>query len=112
MSQEEPVPIAHLTRTFWPLSYGQEFGMTAGSIRDLFWPLAIVSGWLAILMLGAAWHAGRKFRALLKAPLTEEVEHLTHIWERRVTRWRILGLAMSVLSILNLVSWLVSEALR
>lgn len=83
--------------------------MTAGNLRDLLWYLAIVSGWLAILMLGAVWHARRRFHALLKAPLTEEVEHLTHVWERRVTRWTRAGLSTAALSIVCITSWVISE---
>lgn len=79
--------------------------MTIGSLRDPLWYLAVIFGWLAIISLGGAWYAGRRFRALLKAPLTEEVEHLTHFWERRVTRWRAAGLALSALAILCLTLW-------
>ena len=82
--------------------------MTIGSFRDPLWYLAIIFGWLAIILIGSGWYARRRFHALLKAPLTEEVEHLTHFWERRVTHWTGAGLALSGLSIICLVSWLVA----
>ncbi len=50
-----------------------------------------------------------KFRTFLKAPLSEEVEHQTHVWERRFDRWTTLGFLMSGLSILCGIAWLVSE---
>lgn len=81
--------------------------MTIGSLRDPLWYLAIIFGWLAIISLGGAWYAGRRFQALLKASLTEKVEHLTHVWERRVTRWTAAGLALSALSLLCLIVWLI-----
>jgi hypothetical protein len=83
--------------------------VTIGSLRDPLWYLAIIFGWLAVVSLWGAWYAGRRFQALLKAPLTEEVEHLTHVWERRVTRWMRIGLSMSALSTLCLVSSLVAR---
>ncbi|KLK89491.1 hypothetical protein AA309_31050 [Microvirga vignae] len=83
--------------------------MTIGSLRDPLWYLAIIFGWLAIISLGGAGYAGRRFQALLKAPLTEEVEHLTHVWERRATHWMRIGLSMSALSILYLVSSLIAR---
>jgi hypothetical protein len=82
--------------------------MTVGALRDLFWYLALTSGWLAVILLGSGWYARRRFHAFLKAPLTEEAEHSTHIWERRVTRWMVAGLSMSSLSIICLVSWLIA----
>lgn len=82
--------------------------MTVGSLRDLSWYLAIIFGWLAVISLGYGWYARRKFHAFLKIPLTEEAEHLTHVWEDRVTRWTTTGVAFSSLSILCLVSWLLS----
>ena len=82
--------------------------MTAGSLRDLLWHLAIIFGWLALIPLGGGWYAHRRFRAFLKAPLTEEAEHLTHVWERRVTLWTATGFVLSGLSILCLMSWLIS----
>jgi hypothetical protein len=86
--------------------------MTVGSLRELLWYLALTFGWLAIILLGSGWYARRRFHALLKAPLTEEVEHLTHVWERRVTRWIRIGLSMSALSILCLVSSLIARQLH
>jgi len=88
-----------------PLLLSREDDVTIGSLRDPLWYLAIILGWLAIISLAGAWYAGRRFHALLKAPLTEEVEHLTHAWERRVIRWRAAGLALSGLSLLCLVFW-------
>jgi hypothetical protein len=71
--------------------------------------LAILAGWLAILCLIGGWYSGMKFRTFLKAPLSEEVEHQTHVWERRFDRWTTLGFLMSGLSILCGIAWLVSE---
>jgi hypothetical protein len=82
--------------------------VTFGSLRELLWYLALTFGWLAIILLGSGWYARRRFLALLKAPLTEEVEHLTHVWERRVTHWTAAGLAFSSLSIICFVSWQVA----
>ena len=82
--------------------------MTVGSLRDASSYLALTSGWLAVISLGYGWYARRRFRTFLKAPLTEEAEHLTHVWERRVTRWTAIGLALSGLSIVCLVSWLIA----
>lgn len=79
-----------------------------GSFRDLLWYLTLTSGWLAIILLGSGWYARRRFHAFLKAPLTEEAEHSTHVRERRVTRWTGAGLSMSGLSIICLVSWLIA----
>jgi hypothetical protein len=83
--------------------------VTTGSISDLLWIVALIAGWLAIICLVGGWYAGVKFRTFLKAPLSEEVEHLTHVWERRVDRWTALGFLMSGLSILCGIAWLVSE---
>jgi hypothetical protein len=80
-----------------------------GSINDLLWISAILAGWLAILCLIGGWYSGMKFRTFLKAPLSEEVEHQTHVWERRFDRWTTLGFLMSGLSILCGIAWLVSE---
>jgi hypothetical protein len=87
----------------------REAKVTVGSLRDLLWYLALTSGWLAVISLGYGWYARRRFRTFLKAPLTEEAEHLTHVWERRVTRWMKIGLSMSALSILCLVSSLIAR---
>ncbi len=83
--------------------------MATGSISDLLWIVALLAGWLAIICLVGGWYAGAKFQTFLKAPLSEEVEHLTQVWERRVDRWTALGLLMSGLSILCIIGWLVSE---
>ena len=82
--------------------------MTVGALRDVLWYFALTSGWLAIILLGSGWYARRRFHAFLKAPLTEEAEHSTHIWERRVTRWTAAGLSMSRIAIICLVSWLIA----
>jgi hypothetical protein len=82
--------------------------MTVGSLRELLWYLALTFGWLAIILLGSGSYARRRFHAFLKAPLTEEVEHLTHVWEWRVTHWTAAGLSMSVLSIIFILSWLIA----
>jgi hypothetical protein len=83
--------------------------VTAGSLRGLLWYIALTSGWLAVPLLGSSWYARRRFHAFLKAPLTEEAEHLTHVWERRVIHWTAAGLALSSLSIICLVSWLIAR---
>jgi hypothetical protein len=81
--------------------------MTVGTLHGLLWYLALTSGWLAVILLGSGWFARRRFHAFLKAPLTEEAEHSTHIWEQRVTCWTVAGLSMSGLSIIFIVSWLI-----
>jgi hypothetical protein len=83
--------------------------VATGSISDLLWIVALIAGWLAIICLVGGWYAGAKFRTFLKAPLSEEVEHLTHVWEKRVNRWTALGLLTAGLSILCIIGWLVSE---
>jgi hypothetical protein len=83
--------------------------VTTGSITDLLWIVALLAGWLAIICLIGGWYAGAKFQTLLKAPLSEEVENLTHVWEKRVDRWTALSFLMSGLSILSVFGWLVSE---
>jgi hypothetical protein len=88
---------------------GRESVVATGSINDLLWIVAVLSGWLAIICLLGGWYAGAKFQTLLKAPLSEEVEHLTHVWERRVDRWTALGLSMAGLSILCIIGWLVAD---
>ena len=85
--------------------------MTPGSISVLPWIVALIAGWLAIICLVGGWYAGAKFQTFLKAPLPEEVEHLTHVWEKRVDRWTALGLTTSGLSILCAIGWLASERL-
>lgn len=80
----------------------------AASLQDLSWNLAVLFGWLAILPLGMAWHAGKRLQASLKEPLTESAEQMTHLWEHRVTRWTTVGLWMSGFSILCFFTWLIS----
>lgn len=89
----------------------QEADVGAEDIRDLLWIGAILLGWLSILSLIGTWHARRKFHALLKAPLTEEVEHLTHVWENRVARWNLCGLILAGLSILCFAAWAIVRTL-
>jgi len=74
----------------------------------MLWYGAVVLGWLAVLSLFGVWYARGKFHSLLKAPLNEEVEHLTHLWEHRIAHWRMIGLATSGLSIVLFLCWLVS----
>jgi hypothetical protein len=81
------------------------------SLQNLLWNVAVVAGWLALIPLAGSWHARRRFRALLKDPLTEEVEHLTHLWEGRIPRWTHVGLFLASVSILCLVAWLVVRAI-
>lgn len=85
--------------------------MTAERLRDLVWYLAIVFGWVSMSSLGCGWYARQRFQAFLKAPLSEEAEHLTHVGERRVTRWTRVGLSLAGLSILCLTSWLIAGVL-
>ncbi|WP_230532291.1 hypothetical protein [Microvirga roseola] len=81
--------------------------MTGDDTPALMWNLAVLSGWLAIGALVLAWYARRRFHALLKAPLTEEVEHQTHIWEHHIPRWTSIGLWLAGLSLLSCAAWLV-----
>ncbi|WP_201842081.1 hypothetical protein [Microvirga zambiensis] len=52
--------------------------------------------------------ARKRFHAFLKAPLTEEAEHLTRARQLRVTHWTTAGLALSGVSIICFASWLVA----
>ncbi|PVE21085.1 hypothetical protein DC522_28485 [Microvirga sp. KLBC 81] len=88
-----------------------EADVATGSIRDLLWLLAVLCGWLAIIALAGGWYARKKFHGFLKAPLSEEVERQTNVWEARVSRWTILGSFMSGLSLLCLVAWIISGRL-
>jgi len=83
--------------------------VATGLTSDPLWIVALLAGWLAVVSLVGGWYAGAKFQALLKSPLSEEVEHLTHVWEKRVDRWMTLGFLMSGLSILCIIGWLASE---
>jgi hypothetical protein len=74
--------------------------------ENLLWYVAVSTGWLAIIAHSLAWYAGQKFRALLKAPLSEEVEHKTRLWEQQIGLWTAIGIIMSGLSILSFASWL------
>jgi hypothetical protein len=85
--------------------------VTAEHLRDLVWYLAFAFGWVSMISLGCSWYARQRFQAFLKVPLTEEAEHLTHVWERRVTRWTRIGLSLAGLSILCLASWLIAGGL-
>jgi hypothetical protein len=94
----------HALRVIW--RWGERCAVTITDLQDLSWNLAVLCGWLSIILLAVAWHASRKLRASLKAPLTERAEEITHLWERRETRWHRIGLGMSLFSILCFVSWL------
>jgi hypothetical protein len=85
----------------------EETDVSGETLRSLLWSGAVALGWLAVLSLCGVWYARGRFHSLLKAPLNDEVEHLTHLWEHRITRWRTIGLVTSGLSILLFVSWLV-----
>jgi hypothetical protein len=74
-------------------------------MNDLLWILAVLAGWLAIGCLIGRCYSGAKFRTFLKATLSDEVEHLTHVWETRVNRWTALGFLLSGLSILCIIAW-------
>lgn len=80
--------------------------MTSEYSGDFFLVLAIVLGWLAIVPLAMAQLARGRFRKLLKAPLTDEVERLTHVWEGRVQLWMALGIALSGASLACFAAWL------
>lgn len=80
--------------------------MTADYSGNFFLTLAFILGWLAVLMLVMAHHARGRFRRLLKAPLTDEVEHLTHLWEGRVTLWMGLGSLLSIASLACFGVWI------
>jgi hypothetical protein len=90
---------------------GEEHDVSLESLQHLLWNVAIVVGWLSLIPLAGGWYARRRFRALLKAPLTEEVEQLTHLWEGRIPRWTNVGLFMAGLSILSLLAWFVVRAI-
>jgi hypothetical protein len=79
--------------------------MTA-SFRDLLWEWTILFGWLSLILLGIGWHAGRTFRASLKAPLTHHLGGMPEWRERRANRWRAMGRASSWFSLLCFASWL------
>ena len=81
--------------------------MSVEQYRTLLWNLAVVLGWLSPLVIAMGYYARLKFRSLLKAPLTEEVEHLTHLWERRVSRWTVLGILTPGLSIACFIGWVI-----
>jgi hypothetical protein len=89
----------------------QERAVNLESLQVLLWKLAVVVGWLSIIPLGGGWYARRRFRILLKAPLTDEVEHLTHLWEGRIPRWTNIGLSMAGFSILCFIAWLIVRAI-
>jgi hypothetical protein len=86
--------------------------VTIAEFRNLLWDLAILIGWFAAIPHGLAWVARRKFRAFLKLPLTEDVENMTHRWERHAARWTAIGLWMSGFSVLCLIVWVISGMLR
>jgi hypothetical protein len=81
--------------------------MTA-SLRDLLWDWTILFGWLSLILLVIGWHASRRFRASLVAPLTLEVDEMPEWWERRANRWRTMGLVSSWFSIICCACWLFS----
>ena len=74
--------------------------------ENLLWYVAVSMGWLAIIAHSVAWYAGQKFRALLEAPLSEDVEHKTRLWEQQIGPWTAMGLVMSGLSIFSFAIWL------
>ncbi len=82
--------------------------MTLEEFRTLSWASAILFGFASFIPLGMVQYARGKFRAMLKEPLNDEVEHLTHLWERRIGFWTFIGLSMSGFSILCFVLWLAS----
>ena len=85
--------------------------MATGSISHLLWIVALLAGWLGIICLIGGWYAGARFRTFLKVPLSEKVEHLTHVWGKRVDRWMALGFQMSGLAILCIIGRLIFERL-
>lgn len=81
--------------------------MVVAQYRNLMWDLAVIFAWLSPFVIAMGYYSRHKFHALLKAPLTDEVEHQTHVWEHRVRRWTVLGLFVPGVSILCFVIWLV-----
>ena len=75
------------------------------TFKSLLWNIAVFSGWFAVIAHGLAWHARRSFKALLKAPLTDEVEHMTQVREWQITCWTAIGLFQSGFSVLCFVLW-------
>lgn len=88
-----------------------EIDVSIAQYRNLMWDLAIIFGWLSPVVLAMGYYARKRFKALLKAPLTEEVEHQTHAWEHRVRRWTILGLLIPGISIICFIAWFVLSRL-
>ena len=80
--------------------------MLIENYHSFFWYLAVCSAWTSIAAHGFSWYARRRFRALLKAPLTEEIEHQTHRWERNIICSAPVGLTLSALSLLCFGVWL------
>jgi hypothetical protein len=82
--------------------------MTTASLQDLLWDWTILFGWLSLMALGIVWHAGRRFGAALKAPLTLQVDEMPEWWARRASRWKSMALTSSWFSIACFILWLLS----
>jgi cellulose synthase/poly-beta-1,6-N-acetylglucosamine synthase-like glycosyltransferase len=82
--------------------------MMTASLRDLLWDCTILFGWPSVIALGIVWHANRRFKAALKAPLTLQVDEMPEWWDQRARWWRTMGLVSSWLSITCFISWLLS----
>jgi hypothetical protein len=72
------------------------------------WYLAVGLALASVAVHGFNWYARRRFRHLLMAPLTEEVERQTHHWERRIVFSGPVGIGLSALSLLCVAGWLVA----
>jgi hypothetical protein len=72
------------------------------------WYLAVGVALASVTVHGFNWYARRRFRHLLKAPLTEEVEQQTHLWERHIAISGPVGIGLSALSLLCFAGWLVA----
>jgi hypothetical protein len=71
--------------------------------------MAAVFGIVSIIPFLMGWHARRRLKAFLDAPLTPHTGDMTHVWEERSTRWNTIGLWIASFSILCSVLWLVSR---
>jgi len=91
----------------WPEGATAESDVAMSQYRNLMWDLAVIFAVLSPFTLIMGYYSRRRFHALLKAPLNEEVEQETHDWEHRVRRWTILEFLVPGLSILSFIAWLV-----
>ncbi|WP_201864768.1 hypothetical protein [Microvirga soli] len=64
--------------------------------------------WAALVALGIGWDAHEKFRRLLGSGRPDEWD-MSPVWERRIHRWRGIGLATSSASILFVVARIIGR---